>query len=151
MKRPPIDPRTGRPCGDHGRHTDAIDFILQSPDLMAPGEETEFLKAWTHGDLDEWPEYYEWLARREAVFDVVNPGWRGDGPRLGFLSGVAMGVVALYLVTGLFMGYGMKRNIPAMNAAGVAYYTVTWPAFIASGAYGAPAPYVPSWSFTHDR
>ena len=43
----------------------------------------------------------------------------------------------------------MARMIPAINPAGTAYYVVMWPAFIASAAYGAPAPLIPTWVFTH--
>lgn len=60
-----LDPRTGRQYGDHGSAADAVDFLLDSH--QAPGEETEFLKSWRQGSLDEWPEFYEWLAKREAV------------------------------------------------------------------------------------
>ena len=59
-----IDPRTGRPLGDHGTASQAIEFLLYH--RQAPGEETEFLKAWQEGDLADWPEFYEWLARLEA-------------------------------------------------------------------------------------
>lgn len=54
-----LDPRTGRMFGDHGTAAQAIEFLLDVQ--QAPGEETEFLRAWRQGDLDEWPEYYEWL------------------------------------------------------------------------------------------
>lgn len=53
------DPKTGRPFGDHGAAQDAIDFLLHQQ--QAPGEETAFLRGWQYGDLDEWPEFYEWL------------------------------------------------------------------------------------------
>lgn len=61
-----LDPRTGRPFGDHGTHADALDYINSAIDC-APGEETEFLKAWSDGDLEEWPEYYEWLKDRDQA------------------------------------------------------------------------------------
>lgn len=54
-----LDPRTGRPFGDHGTASDAISFLLDVQ--QAPGEETTFLRCWREGNLDEWPEYYEWL------------------------------------------------------------------------------------------
>lgn len=62
----PLDPRTGRPLGDHGTANDAIDFVLDGGTEIAPGEETTFLAAWREGDLEEWPEFYPWLAKREA-------------------------------------------------------------------------------------
>lgn len=58
------DPKTGRPFGDHGPAQAAIDFLLDH--RQAPGEETEFLRAWREGDLDEWPEFYSWLKRWES-------------------------------------------------------------------------------------
>lgn len=56
-----IDSRTGRPFGDHGTGTDAIEFALSSD--SAPGEGEDFLRAWQYGDLDEWPEFYQWLEK----------------------------------------------------------------------------------------
>lgn len=55
-----IDPNTGRIVGDHGTAEDALEFILEGG--HAPGEETEFLKAWRDGyAFEEWPEFYAWL------------------------------------------------------------------------------------------
>lgn len=64
--------------------------------------------------------------------------------------GFIYGLVTAYFLTGFFLGFGMARNIPAMNMAGVAYYALLWPGFIAT-TYGAPAPYIPAWTFTYDR
>lgn len=61
------------------------------------------------------------------------------------------GLASAYLLFGLFFGLGMERHIPAMNGLGVAYYMITWPAFFASGAFGAPSPYVPEWAFTFEH
>lgn len=47
--------------GDHGTAQDAIDFILDSPE---PWSASEFLPRWREGNLDEWPEFYEFLAKR---------------------------------------------------------------------------------------
>lgn len=59
-----LDPRTGRPFGDHGTAGDAIDFALDGQ--FVGYDETElFLEAWRDGTAhDEWPEYYEWLKGR---------------------------------------------------------------------------------------
>lgn len=57
----PIDPRTGREVGDHGTAQQAIEFVLDTPHLTF-GQEVPFLIAWREGALDEWPEYYAWLA-----------------------------------------------------------------------------------------
>ena len=58
-----IDPRTGRPYGDHGTANQVIEYILQPRvDLGCPAE--DFLKCWREGDLEEWPEYYEWLNKQ---------------------------------------------------------------------------------------
>lgn len=57
----PIDPRTGREIGDHGTALQAINYVLGTPDLTF-GQEVPFLVAWREGNLDEWPEYYTWLA-----------------------------------------------------------------------------------------
>lgn len=60
---PPIDPRTQRPIGDHGTAQDAIDFVLAHCRTL---ECETFLRGWREGWLEEWPEYYVWLADREA-------------------------------------------------------------------------------------
>ena len=54
-----LDPRTGRPWGDHGTANDAIEFALDVDDDC----ET-FLREWRTGSLDEWPEYYQWLKEK---------------------------------------------------------------------------------------
>jgi len=59
------DPRTGRRFGDHGTAEQAIDFALAGNN-EAWTQETEFLRCWRTGDLDEWTEFYPWLARQEA-------------------------------------------------------------------------------------
>lgn len=53
-----IDPRTGRPFGDHGTGEQAIEFAL----TLGPMEVRSFLEGWQMGDLDEWPEFYRFLA-----------------------------------------------------------------------------------------
>lgn len=58
-----IDPRTGRPYGDHGTANQAIEFTLDN--INAAGCEVEFLRAWREGDLVEWPEFYTWLKNQE--------------------------------------------------------------------------------------
>jgi hypothetical protein len=59
-----IDPRIGRPYGDHGTHNQALDYALDHyprlPD--GDGDPATFLRAWREGDLDEFPEFYAWLA-----------------------------------------------------------------------------------------
>lgn len=62
----PTDPRTGRPCGDHGTANDAIEFVTSGAADCGPGEEADFLRAWQQGDLDEWPEFYAWLRKRDG-------------------------------------------------------------------------------------
>lgn len=61
------DPKTGRKAGDHGTAQDVVDFLLAQESDIPPGEETAFLQGWRDGDLGEWPEFYDWLAHREAV------------------------------------------------------------------------------------
>jgi hypothetical protein len=61
-----IDPRTGRPIGDHGSAEAAIEFARahagNSHELIA------FLEAWTEGRaFEEWPEFYTWLAKKEPL------------------------------------------------------------------------------------
>lgn len=58
----PIDPRTGRPAGDHGTALQAIQYAVEWERLEAD----TFLKCWLEGDLDEWPEFYEWLKKEDA-------------------------------------------------------------------------------------
>lgn len=55
-----LDPRTGRPFGDHGTAEQAIDFAISVADTEAEA----FLRSWQQGDLDEWPEFYVWLAHQ---------------------------------------------------------------------------------------
>ncbi len=59
LARLPIDPRTGRPVGDHGTYEDAVTWFLdQGSDI----EDVEFLKWWRMGAAhEEWPEFYAWL------------------------------------------------------------------------------------------
>jgi hypothetical protein len=64
VSTPSIDPRTGRPVGDHGSAEHALDYAL---DVAASNCEVEtFLTAWREGSLEEWPEFYAWLREREA-------------------------------------------------------------------------------------
>lgn len=64
MARPvPIDKRTGRPFGDHGSGTDALNYALDVV-MEEDGDCSDFLRAWREGDLSEWPEFYVWLNRR---------------------------------------------------------------------------------------
>lgn len=60
MTKDRIDPRTGRTYGDHGTAMQAINFALDHLSI----ERDTFLKCWREGDLDEWPEFYVWLARQ---------------------------------------------------------------------------------------
>lgn len=61
-----VDPRTGRPVGDHGTANQAIAYMLDEHEAD-PGNQVEFMRAWREGDLaDEWPDYYQWLERQEA-------------------------------------------------------------------------------------
>jgi len=57
-----IDPRTGRPIGDHGTALQAIDWVLNKGGSDARCEMEVFLKNWMEGNLDEWPEFYAWLS-----------------------------------------------------------------------------------------
>jgi len=43
----------------HGTHEHAVRFALEVHDDTL--QTYEFLKAWSEGNLDEWPEFYEWL------------------------------------------------------------------------------------------
>lgn len=84
---PAIDPRTGRPAGDHGKASDAIAFALDVADLETP----EFLRAWREGDLDEWPEFYAWLHEREGRASTPKP----TPAELGFVEAAAVPVGAM--------------------------------------------------------
>lgn len=53
-----------RAPGDHGKTTDALDFAL---DWTVCDDSETFLRCWREGDLKEWPEFYTWLAVREAA------------------------------------------------------------------------------------
>jgi len=46
---------------DFGTANQAIEWLL---DVNIDGQEREFLNAWAYGELDEWPEYLEWLGRQ---------------------------------------------------------------------------------------
>lgn len=60
MAEKTIDPRTGFPVGFHGGYSHALDWMLDHMDSDT-GNQIEFIRAWREGDLDEWPEYYDWL------------------------------------------------------------------------------------------
>lgn len=64
MSNANIDPRTGRPFGDHGKGEDAIKYALNLADHW---EMRDFLEGWQMGDLEEWPDYYEWLKKTESA------------------------------------------------------------------------------------
>lgn len=58
-----IDKRTGFPMGYHGGYSHALDYALDvyPNDPRGDGDGIIFLRAWREGDLEEWPEYYDWL------------------------------------------------------------------------------------------
>jgi hypothetical protein len=56
-----IDRATGRPYGDHGQATDAINFAI---DQLGSGDQDAFLRCWRDGDLSEFPEFYTYLRDR---------------------------------------------------------------------------------------
>jgi len=84
-----IDPQTGRPLGDHGTGTQAIEWLLNVNTDNDHYNREAFLKAWQEGSAwEEWPEFYEWLATqaappmtapttpaldREAVAKIIDP------------------------------------------------------------------------------
>lgn len=49
----------------HGTHEHAVRFALEVHDDTL--QTYEFLKAWSEGNLDEWPEFYEWLDTQSQV------------------------------------------------------------------------------------
>lgn len=57
------DPRTGRPWGDHGTANQALEYALDHEANF--GDPEAFLRCWREGDLEEWPEFYVWLAEQE--------------------------------------------------------------------------------------
>lgn len=59
-----IDPRTDHAVGDHGTAVQAIDYALAGNN-SAWTQETEFLRAWREGDLDEIPDFYVWLNKQD--------------------------------------------------------------------------------------
>ena len=59
----PIDPRTGRPLGDHGTAIDAINWALDT-EVTVNGECDSFLRSWREGGaFEEFPEFYAWLKK----------------------------------------------------------------------------------------
>lgn len=48
----------------HGEATDAIDYALEGGN-DAWTQETEFLRCWREGNLDDWPDFYRWLKARQ--------------------------------------------------------------------------------------
>ena len=67
-----IDRFTGRPIGDHGTAHSAIRFAMECEHDLANRD--AFLRAWTDGDLTEWPEYYGWLENVEPVAALASMG-----------------------------------------------------------------------------
>ncbi len=53
----------GEALANRGAAADAIDFVLDGPGTVY-AEAGIFLKNWREGDLEDWPEYYAWLASR---------------------------------------------------------------------------------------
>jgi hypothetical protein len=51
---------------DHGTANDAIEYALAGNNA-AWTQETVFLTAWQEGDLEQWPEFYEWLDAQPAT------------------------------------------------------------------------------------
>lgn len=71
-----IDPRTGRPLGDHGTGGQAIDWVLNHSNDDDAYNLEAFLKAWQEGGaFEEWPEFYEWLAL-QPVPATAPEGWQ---------------------------------------------------------------------------
>jgi hypothetical protein len=64
VKQAMLDERTGRPYGDHGTHNQALEYMLHVMEAD-PANQVEFIRAWSYGDLEEWPEFYEWLEDQE--------------------------------------------------------------------------------------
>ncbi len=50
---------------DHGTHEQAIEFALYVHNDTL--QTYEFLKAWSEGSLEEWPEFYEWLDSQASI------------------------------------------------------------------------------------
>jgi hypothetical protein len=55
----------GHPIGDHGTALQAINWVLNHGGPDARCEIEAFLKNWMEGNLDEWPEFYAWLAKED--------------------------------------------------------------------------------------
>lgn len=61
-----LDPKSGRPWGDHGEAVQAIRWALDhnpEGDCMA----ADFLRDWESGDLEQWPEFYAWLSAQDPT------------------------------------------------------------------------------------
>ncbi len=62
---------------------------------------------------------------------------------------IAACMASAYIATGAVLGSLMYYSVPALNAAGWAYYAVTWPIFICYGTKTCKGtPYIPRWVFT---
>ena len=57
-----IDPRTGRPFGDHGTASQAIEWALDHE----ADEPIAFLIDWREGSTYEYPEFLDWLKEQEV-------------------------------------------------------------------------------------
>lgn len=73
MAQNELDPRTGRPFGDHGTAVQALNFALyhmKDEDGGYPVNDDDrmmFLREWFEGAAaDEFPEFYTWLKEQEA-------------------------------------------------------------------------------------
>jgi hypothetical protein len=58
-----LDPRTGRPWGDHGTGSQAVEYAFS--ELDGDFDAIEFLRSWREADLEEYPDFYGWLAEQE--------------------------------------------------------------------------------------
>ena len=90
-----------RAPGDYGTAGQAVDWVLdhsQASDAWA----ADFLRAWREGDLEDWPEFLNWL---DAIgSDHREPLWpRIRGSLLAVLATGAVAAAGLYTLTHRFL------------------------------------------------
>jgi len=71
---------TNASTSEHGDYADAIEFALHHNDDIC--QTYEFLKAWSEGALDEWPDFYIWLDGRAASLKEAAPAMTREAVEL---------------------------------------------------------------------
>lgn len=84
--------KSNRPPGDYGTADQAVTWAL---DVSQAGDcwTSDFLSAWHEGNLEDWPEFLEWLDAQPA-----EPAPKPRSPLRTALTALGVSLLALYLI-----------------------------------------------------